>query len=516
MKKRILCLALVGLLTIGLLPATVLAAEEPAIATETLEEELEDVEESSEADLEGDRGLLEGAPEENQEVDRSSYVAPVGKTGLVYNNGKQVLIESAGCYINRLGVETPLLYSLDRENWVSDINKILGQDAGTYKIYYVPQYYWAVVKAASIEVTIAKQEVALTWDYTEPFTFNNRFHSVNVVDGKELVVVKNNAARNAGTYTAEAALKEGLDKNYVLAEGTDTQEFVINKLAVTLAWTGDSFVYNFQKHIPEASISKEIKLPRGQYLGVFVKGAQTNVGEYTAEAALYGIYGTDPKNYELTNPTFDFEITPWIIDVVWDEETEYLYDGEEHGPQCSFADKRSAKFFDLSVEGSEKLVGEYVAKAAISSKARYIDAANFALSNPTCDFVIKAHDYKFIEGMGQRVSKENTKDATFKTNGDIKFFTGVLVNGKELSKDAYTAKAGSTYITLNKAYLSKLPVGKYTLTAVYEDGSCETTFTVAAEAAKTGDSSNTATWLIIVALAALAAGLSVYSRKRSR
>ena len=60
-------------------------------------------------------------------------------------------------------------------------------------------------------------------------------------------------------------------------------------------------------------------------------------------------------------------------------------------------------------------------------------------------------------------------------------FTGVRVDGKALSAKDYTAKAGSTVVTLSAEYLETLAVGKHTLTAQFDDGNGEATasFTVA-------------------------------------
>ena len=58
-------------------------------------------------------------------------------------------------------------------------------------------------------------------------------------------------------------------------------------------------------------------------------------------------------------------------------------------------------------------------------------------------------------------------------------FKGVQVDGKDLIKDTdYTAKAGSTVVTLKPAYLEKLSNGEHTLTVLFDDGKAETKFTI--------------------------------------
>ena len=59
-------------------------------------------------------------------------------------------------------------------------------------------------------------------------------------------------------------------------------------------------------------------------------------------------------------------------------------------------------------------------------------------------------------------------------------FTGVKLDDTELVKDTdYTAKAGSTVITLKGAVLEKLEAGEHKVTAVFEDGEVTSTVTIA-------------------------------------
>ena len=59
-------------------------------------------------------------------------------------------------------------------------------------------------------------------------------------------------------------------------------------------------------------------------------------------------------------------------------------------------------------------------------------------------------------------------------------FTGVKLDDTELVKDTdYTAKAGSTVITLKGAVLEKLEAGEHNVTAVFEDGEVTSTVTIA-------------------------------------
>ena len=90
-------------------------------------------------------------------------------------------------------------------------------------------------------------------------------------------------------------------------------------------------------------------------------------------------------------------------------------------------------------------------------------------------------DYKIIEGANGTWTQNSDGTLTVRANGEFSKFTGVMVDGIVLTagKD-YTAKSGSTIVTLSKGYLATLSVGTHKLTVLFNDGNGETTFTVKA------------------------------------
>ena len=86
-------------------------------------------------------------------------------------------------------------------------------------------------------------------------------------------------------------------------------------------------------------------------------------------------------------------------------------------------------------------------------------------------------EYNIIDGADQTIARG--EDLTVTADGDLEKFTGLLVNGEELDAEAYMAESGSTIATVSSEYLDTLDLGTYTLTFSYEDGSAETTFTLA-------------------------------------
>ena len=89
--------------------------------------------------------------------------------------------------------------------------------------------------------------------------------------------------------------------------------------------------------------------------------------------------------------------------------------------------------------------------------------------------------YEIIEGANGTWTQNSDGTLTVRADGVFSKFKGVEVDGKLLiaGKD-YTAKSGSTIVTLSKDYLATLSVGTHKLTVLFNDGSCETNFTVKA------------------------------------
>ena len=88
--------------------------------------------------------------------------------------------------------------------------------------------------------------------------------------------------------------------------------------------------------------------------------------------------------------------------------------------------------------------------------------------------------YKIIEGANGTWTQNSDGTLTVRADGVFSKFTGVKVDGKLIDRENYTAKSGSTIVTLSKDYLATLSVGTHTLTVVFNDGECSTNFMVKA------------------------------------
>ena len=132
-------------------------------------------------------------------------------------------------------------------------------------------------------------------------------------------------------------------------------------------------------------------------------------------------------------------------------------------------------------------------------------------------------DYQIIKGDGSKWTMGDKDPVTMVANGAYSKFTGIQVDGKDVETSYYTAKSGSTVISLKPEYLSTLSLGQHTLTVLYTDGQTSGQFEIIADSKdnspKTGDKNNTLLWtFLMIAAACGAAGMTYrcYNRKCSK
>ncbi len=87
-------------------------------------------------------------------------------------------------------------------------------------------------------------------------------------------------------------------------------------------------------------------------------------------------------------------------------------------------------------------------------------------------------EYKLIQGNGETF--EQGKEAVFASDAPFAKFVKVYVDGAVLENENYTAKEGSTIITMTAAYTKSLSAGEHTVEIISNDGSATGKFTVKA------------------------------------
>ena len=145
----------------------------------------------------------------------------------------------------------------------------------------------------------------------------------------------------------------------------------------------------------------------------------------------------------------------------------------------------------------------------------------------TIQIPVAKYTYQIIDGANSSWTPDSDGDITIRGNGDFSKFTGVKVDGNLIDKSNYTAKEGSTIITLKASYLNTLSAGTHTVEILWTDGSASTTFAIKAnttdnkpssgtdkkdDAPKTGDNTPSV-WLFILSILS-GTGLIITVKKR--
>ena len=97
-------------------------------------------------------------------------------------------------------------------------------------------------------------------------------------------------------------------------------------------------------------------------------------------------------------------------------------------------------------------------------------------------------------------------------------FVGVELDGRRLAANEYTAKAGSTVVTLNKNLLQNLTNGAHKLKFVFDDGTVETQLSIKPnpQSPATDDTRLTLLWAWLTGLSALGMGVAAIGGKKRR
>ena len=87
-------------------------------------------------------------------------------------------------------------------------------------------------------------------------------------------------------------------------------------------------------------------------------------------------------------------------------------------------------------------------------------------------------------------------------------FVGVELDGRRLAANEYTAKAGSTVVTIKASVVEKLSKGSHDVKVTFDDGTAKTTLTIkAASDSSPGTGDNSKPWLWVALMCVAGAGV---------
>lgn len=189
------------------------------------------------------------------------------------------------------------------------------------------------------------------------------------------------------------------------------------------------------------------------------------------------------------------------------DKTEFTFDGKAVEPAVTVTvgDKVLVQDTDytLTYENNDK-VGTAHAVVTAKDGSGYAGTVRAAF---TIKEAPKAPEYTITKGDNAKWTLKSNKSLSFTASGDFEKFVGVSVDGVRISDSHYSAKKGSTVITLKSAYLNTLKAGKHTIAIHFTDGTTEGSFTIldaSDDNPNTGDNIHLWAALLFVSLTGLA------------
>ena len=189
------------------------------------------------------------------------------------------------------------------------------------------------------------------------------------------------------------------------------------------------------------------------------------------------------------------------------DKTEFTFDGKAVEPAVTVTVGDKVLTLDtdytLSYESNDK-AGTAYAVVAAKEGSGYTGTVRVKF---TIKEAPKAPAYTITKGDAAKWTLKSTKALSFTASGDFDKFVGVAVDGVRISDSHYTAKKGSTVITLKSAYLNTLKAGNHTIAIHFEDGKAEGSFTIldaSSDNPNTGDNIHLWAALLFVSLTGLA------------
>ena len=353
-------------------------------------------------------------------------------------------------------------------------------DSGSYKVKITAEGDGQSQTSDSNDVTvdIAPLKVELSWNYTDPITYDGQEHTVtaavNNTVGDDTITLDYDGTReavNVGHY--EVTVTGVGSENYTLEGVTNTtQAWQIVPASGSASVTMADWTYGETASRPApVSATHGTTNVTYHYTGTTAGGVQYDSPEIPTDAGDYTVTATfaATENYNEVTVQDTFTIAPRPVELTWSGKTNIPYDGQEHTVTPSIGNLVQGDICDLTCEESQKTnAGTYTAKVTALSNPNYTLEGGI---NTTLEWQITP-----IVGTASVTMEGWTYDGTAK-NSPVPVSetnTGVVTYH-------YTGRNGTNY---NSADVPT-DAGDYTVTATfaattnYEEARAQADFTIA-------------------------------------
>ena len=261
---------------------------------------------------------------------------------------------------------------------------------------------------------------------------------------------KDNGSVSAGTFSDDSALTYLADDSLTVAEVTDNNDdttYAIGNDSIEEAIADATKVIITQGSIDLTNVPDGIEV------------SNTGNGEVTV------------NDQEVTDEPVVTHTHEWVLD-----STNFA---DDHSKAdflfvCSKDETHNQTLTDneldvTRVEATTEEDGKVEYKASVVFEGKTYDATD-TVTIAKLPVITSKDDQSFTLG--------SKGTLTFTSDADYDNFLKVLVDNKELAKENYTVKEGSTVVTLSNEYLNTLSAGTHELSIVSNNGTATTTFKI--------------------------------------
>jgi hypothetical protein len=437
-----------------------------------------------EADENGQIGLKK---KDTEDSDYTKYAIQYGwnRNAVITVNGQPASLQKddSGEYIQMTFTTESLVYqstAIETEATVENGTSLASMP--------LPQTAVITAKAASEktpeEVTVNTQN----WVLTNPSSYDSSSLSANTLTFEGEVNVPNSITGTVPKVTFTVHVKEAEDMDPVIAD-PETGSTLTEQKTVTLSCdTEDADIYY-----------------------MIYKDGDTKPTEYTLgdTAVLTGIAGSDVTYHiaahamhanrkQIADTVFTYKVSlpegypvlkqpPLSDGTVGDAYSEKLADSNNPDDTVytlAYDFLPAGLKLDQNtgvISGTPQMEGTYYfsIEASNSAGTSHVEySINITDEGGTFD------PYKFTKGMNGEWEEESNSILYFETDGAYSIFKNLYIDGVKVDEDLYTAKIGSTKLTLSPELLKTLSLGQHTIMADYQNGQEPATVFNVTEASK--------------------------------
>ncbi len=378
-----------------------------------------------------------------------------------------------------------------------------------------------VVENVSVSVTVAKADPTYTTPTGLTATYGDTLADVTLPDGWTWAD-STTSVGNAGTNSFPATFTPSDTNNYNVVENVS--------VSVTVAKADPSYTAPTGLTATYGDTLADVTLPDGWTWA----DSSASVGNVGTNNFLATFTPSDTDNYNVVEnvdvvvAVARAAITPTVSVKGWN------YGEKANAPVLSGNSGNGTVSYTYALKGSDSFSeavpsapGTYTVKAVIAQSDNYLGGeatADFVIGNPvytiaSVNGVANDAAHTWYKGSGKDVVLTVKLSGEFDDSFD--HFTGVSIDGAALSASDYSAVKGSTVVTLKAATLEKLKTGPRGVRILFDNGKVDYTVTVKPAqsaggvfAPKTGDETNLALWLAILALSGAGLAAVIVIKKR--